>query len=286
MQCMSDDNSSKSRTRGDQQKRVTRLFQSTVSGWEEVYERKDLYSLIYQRRRSVVLSLVDRAALIPGSVVLEVGCGPGVTTAVLAQKGYKVHAMDIVLDMVRVALKKASEKGVVANVIASVGDARHLAFGDGRFDLVVVVGVTEWMDSLSEFLEEITRVLKPGGHLVITSDNAWSLHLLPDPLTNPLLGPLKRIMRPIRDTLVSREPRPKTYAYSVKAFDVHMRRVGLVKMEGRTVGFGPFTVFRRKLLPSSFAFDLDSALQALADKNLPLLRSAGHVYVVLARKPG
>ena len=63
-----------------------------------------------------------------------------------------------------------------------------------------------------------------------------------------------------------------------------MKEGGLLKMAGKTVGFGPFSVFRVKLLPQWLALRVDSILQWFADRGVPIIRSAGHVYVALARK--
>jgi hypothetical protein len=50
------------------------------------------------------------------------------------------------------------------------------------------------------------------------------------------------------------------------------------------VGFGPFSLLRMKLLPECVGQKLNSALQNLANKHVPVFRSTGHVYVVLASK--
>jgi hypothetical protein len=50
------------------------------------------------------------------------------------------------------------------------------------------------------------------------------------------------------------------------------------------IGFGPFTFFRKKLVQELTAIRLHQRLQALADRGLPLLRSTGAHYLVLAQK--
>jgi hypothetical protein len=70
---------------------------------------------------------------------------------------------------------------------------------------------------------------------------------------------------------------------SINEFDQLIRRAGLEPVASSTFGFGPFTLFRRKLLPKRLALLIDSWLQRLADKGVPGLRSVGAQNVVLAR---
>jgi hypothetical protein len=70
---------------------------------------------------------------------------------------------------------------------------------------------------------------------------------------------------------------------SINEFDQLIRKAGLEPVASSTFGFGPFTLFRRKLLPKRLALLVDSWLQRLADKGAPGLRSVGAQYFVLAR---
>src|SRR6185437_14794813 len=76
-------------------------------------------------------------------------------------------------------------------VIATVGDIHHLCFGEGTFSLVLALGVTPWLDALAEPLREVRRVLRPGGHLIVSADNRWRLNAILDPRWFPALAPLR-----------------------------------------------------------------------------------------------
>jgi SAM-dependent methyltransferase len=158
-----------------------------------------------------------------------------------------------------------------------MGDIHQLAFAGGAFHAVIVVGVTEWLDSLHQSFQELVRVLKPGGHLIVATDNKWALYGLLDPL-------LKAVARESTGRTGARKTGPRLYAYSIPDFDSHLRRVGLVKKGGFTLGFGQFSFLGVKVLPQFIGIRLHRILQRLASKGVPLVRSGGHVYLAAASK--
>src|SRR6202166_5385981 len=72
----------------EQQKRVAEHFQQTAVEWRDLYYKHDLYALLYQERKSVVLSLVDRLGVTAEARALDIGCGPGLISLALAERGY------------------------------------------------------------------------------------------------------------------------------------------------------------------------------------------------------
>ena len=137
-----------------QQKQVNAYFLSTLDYWDAIYRESGVYQTIYQRRRTVALSLVDQLALPAGSRVLEVGCAHGLTTIALAERGFIVEAVDAVPEMISAARIRAQESGLVQRMSFQVADIQNLPFQAGSFDLVLVIGVTEWLRSLEQPLRE------------------------------------------------------------------------------------------------------------------------------------
>lgn len=262
---------------------VEDYFEATLPTWEDIYRRETVYATIYRERLRAALRSVDELRLAPGSAALDVGCGPGLGTAELARRGFTVDAVDTSARMIEVTLARARREGVHARVHGSVADIRALSFAAGAFDLAFVVGVSEWLPSLDEPLAELARVLKPGGHLVLTADNSWALSCLVDPLHHPLVTPAKRAVgRALRRVWPARRPL-RTYARSRRALEGALRGAGLVPRSAATLGFGPFTLFNRPLVPERWGRALHRTLSALAAR-WPPLRGAGLVHVVVARK--
>lgn len=265
--------------------RLRRFFQASLPVWRNYYNRADLYARIYQERQATALSFINDLGPLSASQALDLGCGPGLTTVELAQRGYVVFSIDFLHEMASETRTASAVMGVSEKVRTTVGDACCLPFRDSVFGLLVVLGVSEWTPSLKGLLEEASRVLKPGGHLIIAADNRWGLHMLLDPINLPLFRRFKRKIRLMFERIGYRvDPVPEGFVYSCNTFDTYLTNHRFLKLRARTAGFGPFTILRRKILSESVGLKLNAALQKLADRNVPLLRSAGRVYVVLARK--
>jgi SAM-dependent methyltransferase len=96
-----------------------------------------------------------------GRGVLEIGCGVGVDTARFARAGANVTAID--LTDAAVSLARGLLELEHLDGTAIVADAEHLPFADESFDLVYSWGVLHHTPDTGRALEEVRRVLRPGG---------------------------------------------------------------------------------------------------------------------------
>jgi ubiquinone/menaquinone biosynthesis C-methylase UbiE len=102
--------------------------------------------------------------------VLEVGCGTGLMLERLKPIARSVHGADLSPGM----LEKARERGF--DVVCA--PATELPFENDRFDLVCSFKVLAHVPDIGKALEEMARVVKPGGHLALEFYNPWSLRYL------------------------------------------------------------------------------------------------------------
>ncbi|PNW73237.1 hypothetical protein CHLRE_14g624350v5 [Chlamydomonas reinhardtii] len=102
------------------------------------------------------------------ATILDVGCGFGGTSRHLAKKFRDANVTGITLSpkQVQRGTELAKEQGV-GNVKFQVMDALAMEFPDNSFDLVWACESGEHMPDKRKYIEEMTRVLKPGGTLVI-----------------------------------------------------------------------------------------------------------------------
>jgi ubiquinone/menaquinone biosynthesis C-methylase UbiE len=267
---------------------VDAFFRDRSYYWQDVYreENNSLRASVYRERRSVVLALVDQLGLPGRSRVLEVGCGAGFTAVALAKRGYAVEAVDTVDAMLDLTRRAAVEAGVGSLVNTTPNSAIELDFPPQHFELVVVMGVLPWLEHPAKAMWETKRVLKPGGHVILTSANRWCLHQVVDPLYFPGLRPIRRkIQNPLVRLNLWTFSQPRPHRYSIKQIDDILSQTGLRKVQGMTLGFGPFTFFNHRLIPDRLGIKLHRRLQALADRQFPGVRSTGTEYVVMAVKP-
>jgi len=263
---------------------VHQHFRSTLPYWEQIYTGRTVYDRIYQERARRAVAYLDCIDLSCHAPVLEVGCGPGIITTAIARKGFRVSAVDSVPEMVERTRANVEQAGLASRVFAQVGNIERLPFAAATFELVVVIGVSEWLVSLTAPLAETFRVLRPGGHLIISADNNWPLHQILDPLVNPPLKPIKRCIGKLLRFAGLRTLQPRFHAYSLREFNNALSHSGFEKIASQTLGFGPFTLCNRKLLDEETGWKIHLSVQRLADTGVRLLRSAGLVYLVLARK--
>ena len=156
-------------------------------GWLRAQARLD-HSLVEIGRR--VLALADAQ---PGEKAIDVGCGPGGTTAALAQSvgsGGHVLGVDISQPLIDAALTRR-----LSNATFVVADAGTYPFDAAAADLVFSrFGVMFFADPVAAFTN-LRRALKPSGRLAFVcwrrpQDNPWSL--APVKAAAPFLPPLPR----------------------------------------------------------------------------------------------
>jgi len=158
---------------------VRRLFESSATYWKEIYSKSDVYSVIHQERRARVLQHLDRLCLPAKSKILEVGCGMGSITVALAIREFLVTAMDMAAMMVASTASEAAQAEVLDRVQACQADLHNMPFANDSFAVVLAVGVLPWVASWRKSLMEMARVLRPGGYIIVTTDNRYRLtHLL------------------------------------------------------------------------------------------------------------
>jgi ubiquinone/menaquinone biosynthesis C-methylase UbiE len=252
--------------------------------WKDIHYREGLYETIYRQRWGAAVTLLEQMPLPPGSRVLEIGCGPGVTTLALVQRGYLVYAVDTVGPMIDSMRQLVNDAGLGHRVRGTLGDINDLPFSDNCFDAVVVVGVLEWLESWDQPLREIARVMRPLGLFVGVANNAWALHRVLDPRLSPLLQPVKRMIRALRRRLAPSQTLLVEHLHSAREVQTALNKAGWYTTTRTTVGFGPFSFLGLRLLKERIGLGVHRRLQRWADAGVPLLRSMGFVQIFLARK--
>lgn len=103
------------------------------------------------------------AGLTEGAMVVDLGCGTGISTRQLAARGWHVIGVDPNAEMLSVA-RAATLSGLVVNYIQAAAESVPLR--DGFVDALVAAQAFHWFDS-SRALAEAPRLLRPGGSLFL-----------------------------------------------------------------------------------------------------------------------
>ncbi|MFM1653010.1 methyltransferase domain-containing protein [Brevibacillus sp. B_LB10_24] len=118
-----------------------------------------------QEMREIICSYLSEMKWLEGMRILEVGCGTGAITRMLAE-GRGVQSVTGI-DPSPIFIKKAESLNQHRHVSFLVADGNALPFEDCVFDAVVFHTVLCHVPSPANFLREAKRVLKPGGQLAI-----------------------------------------------------------------------------------------------------------------------
>jgi len=110
----------------------------------------------------------------PGSIFLEVGCGRGFHAMRLARRGYKVKAVDFSDAALKTARDNVRAAGLEHLVDVDRQDLTDLSYGDYTFDYALCWGVLMHVPEVGRAIEELSRVIAPGGHLIVHEGNVHS----------------------------------------------------------------------------------------------------------------
>ncbi len=174
-----------------------------------------------------------------GTRVVDLGCGSGVFTGVLQQRGYRCVGVDLSPKLI--ALAQANFPGIDFHV----GDIEHLPFADASFDGVLLSGVVHHLPEPSRCAEEVFRILRPGGKFVAFDPNRM----------NPFMYLYRDRSSPFYSSVgVTENERPVLAAEIAATFAVAGFRVGteyLSRLQYRYIASGNV----RWLLPLYNAID-------------------------------
>ena len=175
----------------EQRQAVRQLFDKESASWGDRYDRPaaTLSQLDVTARLIVANRMVKEADMAAASQtsILDLGCGTGEGTARIYGEGMTVVATDLSTEMVRNAIRRFPFlRGCVA-------DAAALPFEAERFDIVQSLGVLEYIGPYEQALQEMRRVIKPSGTLVISVPNRLSLFRRVHRMERLLTAPLRRL---------------------------------------------------------------------------------------------
>jgi ubiquinone/menaquinone biosynthesis C-methylase UbiE len=225
--------------------------------WDAMYaaETENLEDANFRQRRDItvnyVLNLVDS-----GAEVLDLGCGAAPVLSELRRQGIHTRGLDASADMLENARSRLRAL-LLSDADLEQGDCRATPYASASFDVVICLGVISYIEDYDPVLNEIERLLKPGGTALISFRSAHN-PIFSDPLR---LG--KHLLRKLLTPLLGDRPVP---VFEIGRFLDH-REVS-AKMESRGfefidffgIGFGPFRLAGRRLCSERQSIRLSNGL--------------------------
>jgi 2-polyprenyl-3-methyl-5-hydroxy-6-metoxy-1,4-benzoquinol methylase len=148
----------------------------------------------------------DLAAAVPGSRVLDVGCGIGDFCLLLAQRhpAVTVVGVDPNKGLLQDAARRADDAGLAIEF--RDGDGAALPFDDDSFDVVTVERTLQHVADPTAVVREMARVTRPGGTVLLTEPDWGSLAIdAGDPALTELV--VRQVVHSVRHPLVGRQLR-------------------------------------------------------------------------------
>lgn len=148
------------------QKEKSRLFDEWPDEYDEWFTTP-IGALVRKYEAELLLDLLRPRH---GEIILDAGCGTGVFTLDILAWGAHLIGLDISLPMLRRSREKA--RGYLLQIV--LGDMLSLPFPEGSFDRVISVTALEFIEDAKEAIQELFRVAKKGGTIVVATLNSLS----------------------------------------------------------------------------------------------------------------
>lgn len=227
---------------GSKQEQIRRMFDKIAPSYDRLNHALSL-GIDRRWRRTAV----DALGIHQPQQILDIATGTGDFALLLAKRIKPQHIVgaDISEGMMAVGREKVKEEGLQNVISFQYEDCMQLSFPDGSFDAVTSSYGVRNFQNLDKGLQEMQRVLRPGGHLLIVE------------LTPPPSFPMKQlfwlyahVVMPLLGRLISHDDSAYTYLpASMEAFpqpeqmEGILRKAGFTEVHWRRFTFGISTMY-------------------------------------------
>ena len=155
------------------------------------YDKQFGHGLRSEEEKELWLDLLRRNVVLPSeSKVLDVGCGTGFLSLLLAELGFDVTGVDFSEEMRGEGERKAREQGL--SIRFQRGDAENPDFPDNSFDAIISRHVVWTLTEPSHAMAKWRSLLRPGG-MVLIVDGVWTPRSIAERMRFWLAGGVKLV---------------------------------------------------------------------------------------------
>ncbi|MBS1495155.1 MAG: class I SAM-dependent methyltransferase [Bacteroidetes bacterium] len=160
---------------------AVKLHDLNAGVFNKRYEEKNSF----KDRLSVWINLFKKY-FSDNSKIMELGCGPGLMTKELLKMGNHVDAIDGAGKMIEIAKKNIGDLTSVNFTEAYISKEFLSKYEDNSYDNFISSSVLEYIKDFDSILDEVNRILKPGGIFIFSIPNKQSLFRIVERITYKL----------------------------------------------------------------------------------------------------
>lgn len=148
----------------------SKTVKDEYENWHSKFHGKDnLDQVILFEWHYNVINKIGDLEILKGKRVLEVGCGVGDFSIYLSNYAFEVIGIDFSAEAIRIGNEKIKCNN--SKAILKQMDAQNLLFNADEFDIIISCECLEHLPDPKSALNEMYRVLKPGGNIILTTEN-------------------------------------------------------------------------------------------------------------------
>jgi ubiquinone/menaquinone biosynthesis C-methylase UbiE len=159
--------------------KVQEYWEKHPAGYDDIkYLAEDPLAFLEERDRQTRLLSPNvaekyRMHLAKGATVLDLGCGQGFNAQELVNHGAQLIAIDLTRKGIELAVQRFRLRGLESDFV--LADSQHLPFKDGTFGFVHSSGVLHHIPNIESAVDELHRVLRPGGKtsIMVYNKSSW-----------------------------------------------------------------------------------------------------------------
>jgi len=153
------------------------MTKEIIDNREKYLERVNLYKKFGCDTEKERKFIIDKARPFYGDI-LEIGTGKGHLTMALAQEDFKFITIDPSQEEQNYAKMNIQHLGLEKNVDFKVENGEAMSFANDSFDIVISANTVHHLNNAFLVMDEIIRVLKPKGKIVLSDFTAQGLELV------------------------------------------------------------------------------------------------------------
>ncbi len=256
---------------------VKKHFSSHSEYWDSLYDdsdkRQSFTKFELKRRKENVFDLILKQPSMVNGNALDLGCGAGQYLTELTDLGFNAVGADISNEMLLISSSKLSNLSHEDKKLVCA-DCYNVPLPAKYFDLIICIGVLEYLDKETSALTEIKRLLKPDGNVIITVPNFFKLRNLVNPyyylirIWTYLFG--KKSARTHQNDEYNKNVtidfgKSTVSRYSLTKINKIVSNSGFRITEVRSYCFGPFSFWKKSLFSLEKSIRISNFFESLLD---------------------